>query len=38
VPRFWTTAVQQAYADVYGKLAAKYDTAPALLEVTKFSL
>ncbi len=34
VPRFWTTAVQQAYADVYGKLAAKYDTAPELLEVT----
>lgn len=34
VPRFWTTAVQEAYADVFGKLAAKYDTAPEILEVT----
>ena len=34
VPRFWTTPVEQAYASLQTSLAAKYDNAPEIQDVT----
>ncbi|HVC40453.1 MAG TPA: alkaline phosphatase family protein [Candidatus Saccharimonadales bacterium] len=34
VPRFWTTPVEQAYASLQASLAAKYDSAPEIEDVS----
>lgn len=34
VPRFWTTPVEQAYASLQASLAAKYDRAPQIQDVS----
>ena len=34
VPRFWTTPVEQAYASLQASLAAKYDSAPEIQDVS----
>jgi hypothetical protein len=34
VPRFWTAPVEAAYANLEQELAAKYDTSPAIEDVT----